>query len=282
MNYRHGYHAGSLADLIKHLTLAHLLARLCAKETPFCVMDTHAGAGSYDLRSTEALKTGEAAAGVYRFAKYPEQPVFAPLQDVLKKWNVGLTFGPGFDEQKLRFYPGSPAVVRHYMRPQDRLIVIEKHPEEMAKLRKLLSFEKQVQLHERDGFEAMGALLPTPVKRQLIFIDPPFEQRDEMDKSVEAILKAWPRNTTSMFALWYPLVDDVAIARMKEYLVAGPMQKILCVEAEYQPEANMRGCGMILINPPWQIDVDMQESMQKLRPLFSGEVDAQIGWLKGA
>jgi 23S rRNA (adenine2030-N6)-methyltransferase len=281
MNYRHAYHAGSLADLIKHITLAHLLARLCTKETPFCVMDTHAGAGSYDLRAPEAQKTGEAATGVFRFAKLSETEALAPLQAVLKKWNLGIALGEGFDPARLGFYPGSPAVIRHYLRATDRLIAVEKHPEEMAKLRKLVGFESNVQLHERDGFEAMGALLPPPEKRLLVFIDPAFEQHDEMDKSAKAIIKAWPRNTTAMFALWYPLVDDIAIAQMKEALVAGPMQKILCAEAEYAPQANMRGCGLMLINPPWQIENALSDMLKILRPLFAENAPAaQIEWLK--
>ncbi len=281
MNYRHGYHAGSLADIVKHITLSHLMARLCAKETPLCVMDTHAGAGSYDLRAPEAEKTGEAKQGVFPFGKLPESPALAPFQEVLKKWNHGIMFGPAFQPEMLGNYPGSPAVVRHYLRPHDRFIAIEKHPEEMKKLKKLLGFEKNIQLHQRDAFEAMGALLPPPEKRYLVFMDPPFEERDEMDKSVQTILKIWPRNSTAVFALWYPIVDDVAIARMKEYLAAGPMKKLLCIEAEYAPEMNMRGCGMILINPPWQIDIDVQETFKKLRPLF-GEVAPQTEWLKSA
>lgn len=283
MNYRHGYHAGSLADLIKHLTLAHLLVRFRAKDAGFCVLDTHAGAGSYDLRSVEANKTGEAKAGVVPFASMPPHPALEPLQSVLQKWNHGIQLGADFKEAQLGFYPGSPAVVKHYLRPQDRLVVVEKHPEEMAKLRKLLHHEKNVMLHERDGFEAPSALLPVPEKRVLVFIDPPFEKPDEMEKSLEMIIKGHARVSHAIFALWYPLVDDVAVARMKEQFAASALEKILCVEAEYQPSRTMKGCGMILVNAPYQIETVLSEALGLLKPLFEKNAPEPIvEWIKAA
>jgi 23S rRNA (adenine2030-N6)-methyltransferase len=281
MNYRHHYHAGNIADIIKHVTLAHLLLRLRAKETPFAVMDTHSGAGSYDLRAIEAQKTKEAQSGAYAFAKLAVSDVLKPLQDVIAKWNLGISFGKEFTDEQLRYYPGSPAIIQHYLRPDDRLIAVEKHPEEAKKLRKMLSPFPNTILHERDGWEAMVALMPLKETRALVFVDPPFEQPDDMDKAVEVVLKAFARSATSMYALWYPITDNIAVAKMKEDFINSPVQKLLCCEAEFAPNANMKGCGMILINPPWQIDAVLAEALNVLKPLFAeSSAPAQITWLK--
>lgn len=292
MNYRHGYHAGNLADLFKHLVLTHLLVRLCEKDSPFAMLDTHAGAGSYDLRAEEALKTGEAKTGVLAFMKLAAHPALAPLQEVLAKWNLGAKCGAEFDEAKFRHYPGSPAIMKHYLRPQDRLVAVEKHPEEFKKLHHLLQFEKQAQLHERDGFEAMKALLPFPEKRGLVFIDPPYEKPDEMEKAARAILQAHARASTMIYALWYPLTDKIAVAKMKEAFAHFPPRKVLCCEAEYAPSQNpslpsglrrtgLKGCGMLLINPPWQIENALEEAFALLHTLFEkGTHEAEMKWLK--
>jgi 23S rRNA (adenine2030-N6)-methyltransferase len=281
MNYRHHYHAGNIADLIKHATLAHLLLRLRTKEAPFGVIDTHAAAGSYDLRAIESQKTKEALSGAYAFAKLPSSEALKPLQDVMAKWNLGIHFGKEFTEDQLRYYPGSPAIIQHYLRPDDKLIAVEKHPEEAKKLRKMLSPFPNATLHERDGWEAMVALLPLKETRALVFIDPPYEQPDEMDKAVEVVLKAYARSATAMYALWYPLTDNTAVAKMKEDFTNSPVQKILCCEAEFAPGENLKGCGMILINPPWQIENALAETLNLLKPLFAeGSAPAEITWLK--
>jgi 23S rRNA (adenine2030-N6)-methyltransferase len=270
MNYRHIYHAGNRADLIKHLTLAHLLLRLCEKDTPFAVLDTHAGAGNYDLSSVEAQKTKEAAEGAAAFFALPPHPALAPLQEILKKLN-GAT---------LHRYPGSPVIARQYLRENDRLILVEKHPEEFKKLRTLFAADKPVLLHERDAWEAVNALLPLPEKRLLVFIDPPYEQPDEMDKALQAILKAYSRVSNALYALWYPITDAIAVARMKEKLANSDIKKMLSVDVEHAPQNNLKGCGMILINPPWQIENVLKDACEALRPLYSEGASIDIEWLK--
>ncbi|MBI3419726.1 MAG: 23S rRNA (adenine(2030)-N(6))-methyltransferase RlmJ [Proteobacteria bacterium] len=281
MNYRHAYHAGNLADIFKHLTLAHLLVQLRDKDTPFCVIDTHAGAGSYDLRGTEALKTCEAQSGAFAFAKLEPDAALAPLQEVLAKWNLGISFGKDFQEKQLRFYPGSPAIIQHYARANDRLLAVEKHPEENKKLRKMLSPYFNAQIHQRDAWEAMGALIPPPEKRALVFIDPPYEQPDEMEKAFTAISKAYERMAHAVFALWYPVVDDIAVASLKEKFASSGIPKILCLEAEFSPRKTLRGCGLILINPPWKMGEKLSEALNLLQPLFAeSSAPAELSWLK--
>jgi 23S rRNA (adenine2030-N6)-methyltransferase len=274
VNYRHHFHAGSLADLVKHITLSHLLKKLHSKPAPFCVMDTHAAAGIYDLQHSDATKTGEAAAGIFSYWKRRPHPSHAPLRDVLNVLNP---------DGLLRCYSGSPAIIRHYLREQDKAIVIEKHPEEAGKLHRNLNHDARITLHTRDAWDAMKALIPTPEKRLLVFIDPPYEQPREIDDAFHAIKAAHARMPHAIFALWYPLKDPVETAIMQEKFIASGMKKILRTDVPYAKSTDkMTGSGMIIINPPYQIEDDLRAAYTALMPLFaSGTKPAMIDWLAG-
>ncbi|NDE90598.1 MAG: 23S rRNA (adenine(2030)-N(6))-methyltransferase RlmJ [Alphaproteobacteria bacterium] len=272
MNYRHHFHAGSLADLVKHITLSHLLKRLGQKPAPFCVMDTHAAAGLYDLNHPDAHKTGEATAGIDPYLKLSPSPAHAPFNDVL---NV---LPP-------HTYPGSPAIIRHFLRAQDKLIAIEKHPEEALKLQSTLGNDARIIIQTRDAWGAMRALIPTPEKRLLVFIDPPYEQPDEHAQAFKAITTAHAKMSHAIFALWYPLKDAVETGIMQERFAQSGIKKILRADVPFSNEIlpnKMNGSGMIIINPPFQIQDDLRTAYHALAPLCAtGTKPAIIDWLAG-
>ncbi|MDX1921863.1 MAG: 23S rRNA (adenine(2030)-N(6))-methyltransferase RlmJ [Alphaproteobacteria bacterium] len=272
MNYRHHFHAGSLADIVKHITLSHLLIRLHQKPAPFCVIDTHAAAGLYDLTHANAEKTGEAQAGIIPYLKLPPEQTHAPFRAVLDKYGKNT-------------YPGSPAIVQHYLREQDKLVAIEKHPEEAAKLQSMLGYDKRMTIHTRDAWDAMRALIPTPEKRLLVFIDPPYEQPDENEQAFAAIKGAHAKMAHAVFALWYPLKDAVETGILQERFAASGIKKILRADVPFSNKTlpnKMNGSGMIIINPPYQIENDLRAAYAALMPLCAPDTKpAIIDWLAG-
>jgi 23S rRNA (adenine2030-N6)-methyltransferase len=265
MNYRHIYHAGNVADVAKHAILALVLRHLAAKEKGFAVLDTHAGCGLYDLDDPKALKTGEAEMGIRALHAFLANSGPLPLLDsylsVLKKlnplWN-GISAGTG--NRRVRTYPGSPLLAFHLMRPQDRLIACELHPEDGEALRLAAPADARMQVHKRDGYEAMGAFLPPPEKRGLVLIDPPFEQPDEFAQLAWHITEAWKRWPTGVYMAWYPVKDRPAIWAFHEALVNAGIGKILYAEfifAEETRSDRLNGGGMVIINPPWKLDEEL-------------------------
>src|SRR4051794_26934444 len=197
MNYRHAFHAGNFADCFKHALLVALLDSLARKPAPFCVMDTHAGSGRYDLCADAARRTEEAQGGILRLLT--NRDTASPLAAYLDL--IG----------RLGLYPGSPLIIRSLLRPDDRLVCCEKHPEEMATLKRLFRDDTQVEVHARSGWEAMGALLPPRQKRGLVFIDPPFEERDEFTTLVAGLKTGHARFGHGVFAAWYPIKRLAAV-----------------------------------------------------------------------
>ena len=245
MNYRHGYHAGNHSDVFKHAVLVMLLEHLRKKPKPFVVLDTHAGAGRYDLRAPEAEKTGEAADGIGRIIA-SDLPSAAAYLDLVRRLNPA-----GLVE-----YPGSPAIIAAFLRAEDRLIACELHEEEAAKLRRAFRHAPRVAVHHRDGYEAIGAFVPPPVRRGLVFIDPPYEKDDRdayarLARRLNAGLAKWPGG---MFAAWYPLKDRLGIEQVRRaYDLANP--PTLAVEFLRSPidGATFAGSGLLIANPPYGI-----------------------------
>ena len=243
MNYRHAYHAGNHIDVFKHAVLVMLLEHLRKKPKPFTVLDTHAGAGRYDLRSLEAGKTGEAADGIGRVIDR-DLPAAAAYLDLVRRLNPG----------GLATYPGSPAVIEAFLRDDDRLIACELHPEEAAKLRRAFRDDPRVAVHHRDGYEAIGAFVPFPSRRGLVFIDPPYEKDDRdayprLAARMNAGLKKWPGG---IFAAWYPLKDRNGIAAVRAgYAATNP--PTLAAEFLREPIDGVAfaGGGMLIANPPY-------------------------------
>lgn len=277
MNYRHAYHAGNFADVVKHALLALILERLTAKPAPLAVLDAFAGIGLYDLLAPEAQKTGEAARGIGRLWPPPRGLLgLAPYFSVLQAMNPA---------GALRHYPGSPELARRLLRPQDRLMLVELHPEDCAALRRALGRDERVQIHQRDGFEALPALLPPAERRGLVLVDPPYEQPDEAQRLVRAVARAYRRWPTGVYALWYPIKERGPAAALLAALKAAIPRRLLAAELTVFAEERafrLNGCGLALINPPWQLDALLAEQLPRLQALLAQDGGGvRVEWLRG-
>lgn len=253
MNYRHAFHAGNFADVIKHAALAYLLDLIAAKPKPFMVLDTHAGIGQYDLASIEAFKTGEARTGIERI--WPERHLSPP--ELTPYFTCLSALNPGRDH--LLFYPGSPLIAKAALRADDKMVLIERHPDDAMVLERLFYNDPQVRVEEADGWTALKARLPPVPRRGLVLIDPPFEEPDEFDRLLRGLKDGYRRFATGVFVAWYPIKDEGAVAQFKNRLTQSGIEKILCLECRIaKPEAvkgewgpGLHGTGMIIINPSW-------------------------------
>lgn len=260
MNYRHAYHAGNHIDVFKHAVLVMLLEHLRKKEKPFTVLDTHAGAGRYDLRSLEAEKTGEAADGIGRVFG-AALPAAEGYLDLVRSLNP----------EGLATYPGSPAIIASFLREADRLIACELHEEEAEKLRREFRHDPRVAVHHRDGYEAIGAFVPFPSRRGLVFIDPPFEKDDRdayrrLAARLNAGLRKWP---TGIFAAWYPLKDRVGIDAVRAgYAATNP--PTLAAEFLRVPidGTTFAGGGLLIANPPYGLAPRLKAFGRELAAAF--------------
>lgn len=274
MNYRHAYHAGNFGDVLKHAVLASIITYLKRKPQPFRIVDVHAGIGRYDLGGIEAGKTGEWEGGIGRLlgreaAPIPERvaAILAPYLETVRAVNQ-----PG----ELDFYPGSPLVARLLMRPEDKLVVNELHPEDRALLEAELGRDKSVKIMGLDAWVAVRALLPPPERRGLVLIDPPYEQPDEMAKAVTAIDDFTKRFATGMLMLWYPIKVSQEPRAMHEAMAARNTLKALIAEVAIRPEVEARGLngsGLLLINPPWTL----REELEVLLPFLADRLAQRAG-----
>jgi 23S rRNA (adenine2030-N6)-methyltransferase len=244
MHYRHSYHAGNFADVFKHAVLCALLAALSRKDKPWCYLETHAGAGAYDLAGQGAARTGEWRDGIGRLAGAAGAP--PAVQFVLDA--VAGVNGTG----ALRHYPGSPLFAQACAREHDRLVLCEKVPEVAAELRENLRGERRAAVHCRDGYEAY-ALLPPAEKRGLLLLDPPFERPDEFDAAAELVEKSLARFAGGVYAAWYPLKNRHAAARFERRVARAcdtpPLR--LALETGAAGEGQMRACAVLVANPPF-------------------------------
>ena len=259
MNYRHAFHAGNHADVLKHAALAVLLERLKAKDKAFFVLDTHAGRGRYDLTSAEAMRSGEYRHGVARVLGDPDRPeAMKPYEDALLAANGG---------GALETYPGSPLIIAASLRAQDRLTACELNPRESAALSETLYRYVKARAETRDGYAAVKALLPPPERRGLVLIDPPFEKPDEFEAMGQAIIQGWKRFPTGQFLAWYPLKDRAAAAsfgaRMAEAGVRDVTTYDLFVRAP-DGVAGMAGSGLLAVNASYPLDAPMRDILPYL------------------
>lgn len=248
MNYRHAFHAGNFADVMKHVILARILVHLLGKETPFRVVDTHAGPGLYDLGGDAAARTGEWRGGVGRLAE-PFDPavenLLAPYRGVLEA--VRRRYGASA-------YPGSPLIVREMLRPVDRAIAVELHPADHGELAGLLVTAPNAKALHLDGWTALGSLIPPRERRGLVLVDPPYEQVGELDRLASALARALRRWPTGIYLAWYPIKDPAEIepvARRVAELRSESLRLELVVEPPGSP--GLRGSGLFVLNPPWTL-----------------------------
>ena len=238
MNYRHAFHAGNFADCTKHALLVWLLDALRRKPAPFAVLDTHAGAGRYDLAGA-AERTGEWRAGIARLLHDPPPALAAYVAHVESE---GL-------------YPGSPAIIRAMLRPADRLVCCELHPEDARSLRRAFARDSQVAVHERDGWGALSALLPPAAKRGLVLIDPPYEAAGEHARVAEAFATIASRFPTGIVAAWYPIKHRAPVRTLHESVRLAGVRDVVAAELwlrEPTDPVRLNGNGLLVRNPPFR------------------------------
>lgn len=261
MNYRHSYHAGSFSDVLKHLVLIALLQASANKNNPFCVIDTHAGLGFYDLFSESANKTQEYKNGMSKILESENPPLLVKKYIYcMHRLNNELS---GSRFASTRYYPGSPYIARFCLRPQDRLIACELQPQDYTSLKQVFSNDRQVSVHHLDGFLSLKAFLPPKEKRGVILIDPSYESPNDYAKIITALQPALKRFATGIYAIWYPLKDPVPVKRLQNAIQELTTQPIFLLELSILPELPNRltGCGMLIINPPWKFDNLMQATL---------------------
>ncbi len=270
MNYRHAFHAGNHADVLKHYVLTRLIALLSRKEAPFAYLDSHAGIGLYDLRGDQASRTGEWLEGIARLWQASDVP--DPLLDYLE---VIRAMNP---DGELRHYPGSPELARLLTREQDRLHLNEKHPEDGRLLKENMHGDRRVAVHLGEGWYVPRALLPTREKRALLLIDPPFEQVDEMERCAQSLSEAISRMRQAVVAIWYPIKDLRQLSRFYRDLQKSKAPKLLLVELYVHPTdeaARLNGSGLVISNPPWGLEDELKQILPWLADLLG---QSQGGW----
>ena len=281
MNYRHIYHAGNFADVLKHAVLARLIVYLQQKDKAFRVIDTHAGIGLYDLSSTEAQKTGEWQDGIGKLmaAALPEDVTawLAPYLDAVRALNP---------EGGVKLYPGSPKLTRMLMREQDRLSAMELHPADCETLRDLFEGDYHVRVTELDGWLSLGAHLPPKEKRGIVLVDPPFEIEGEYERLVDGLMKAYRRFPGGTYCLWYPLKKGAPIKDFHEALKQTEIPKMLCAELSVRSDretTGLSGSGLIIVNPPYTLHDELKTILPVLKSLLAQDRFASTRnvWLRG-
>jgi 23S rRNA (adenine2030-N6)-methyltransferase len=251
MNYRHAFHAGSFADCTKHALLVSLLGALLHKPAAVFVLDTHAGTGRYDLTGEQARRTDEAQTGIARLLDSPA-PVLEPYLALVRM---------------LGLYPGSPLLVRALLRPDDRLACCELHPEDATALRRLFARDRQVAVHHRDAWEALGALLPPKQKRGLVLIDPPFENPDEFTRLAAALVTGHRRFPQGVFAAWYPIKHRGPVRAFLTAIRQTGIRDIVAAELllrEPLDPTRLNGSGLLVVNPPYRFEAAAQPILDAL------------------
>jgi len=279
LSYRHAFHAGNFADVFKHVVLMQLIHALRRKDKPFCLLDTHAGAGRYDLESAPARKNREFADGIGRL--WDQAGLGPELGEYL---NLIRVLNPG---GRLRWYPGSPRIARALLRSSDRLVLTELHPGDHSRLKAEFAGDRQVAVHHADGYAVLKAFLPPPERRGLVFMDPAFELRDEFDRLLEAVRVIHRRWASGIIAIWYPILDRAPSLRFQRELRELEIPGILCAELglyPYDGPPGLHGCGMIIINSPWRLDQTLNRLLPELlHSLCPGEHgQTRMEWLAPA
>jgi len=251
VNYRHAFHAGNFGDCVKHAVLVWLVRAMQHKPAPIFVLDTHAGVGSYDLEHGPAARTGEWQKGIARLLDDPP----TALRDYVEL------------VQQLGLYPGSPMIVRALLRPDDRLACCELHPEDAVELRHLFARDRQVAVHHRDAWEALGALLPPKERRGLVLIDPPFEDKQEFAELSTGLAVGHARFGNGVFAAWYPIKQRAPVRQFLSEVRDSGIRDVVTVELCLREpvDANrLNGCGLLVINPPFQFEQELHPILDAL------------------
>lgn len=281
MNYRHEFHAGNFADVFKHTVLCRILCYLRGKPAAFRVMDTHAGGGLYDLTSDAATRGGEWRDGIEKVlsAEIPAgaAALFAPYLEIVDAHNKG---------GNLRVYPGSPALIKALLRPQDRLVACELEPKAHLALARNFGGDSRVKVLEIDGWMALNAYVPPKERRGLVLVDPPFEAESDFANLVAGLTSAHRKWATGIYALWYPIKGRREADLLGKRIGRLRLPKVLRAEILVAPlgdPARLGGAGMILVNPPWTLEGELSTVLPALVRIFggSGRPGFRLDWLSG-
>jgi 23S rRNA (adenine2030-N6)-methyltransferase len=279
VNYRHAFHAGNFADVFKHAVFCRILHYLRAKPAAFRVIDTHAGAGLYDLTGPEASRSGEWHDGIERLTAAqlaaPVAALLAPYLEVVGALN---------ERGRLTVYPGSPALARAWLRPQDRLIACEIEPQAAAALARNLRGDIRIKTLRIDGWTALGAYVPPKERRGLVLVDPPFEQDSDFFRLARGLGAAHRKWATGIFVLWYPIKTRSEPDALAKSLRRLGTAKILRAELNVAPLSDptrLNGCGLILVNPPWTLESELSVLLPALAGILGREVNGgfRLDWL---
>ena len=266
LSYRHSYHAGNHADVLKHIVLTLCINSLKEKEKPFLYLDTHSGAGRYLLQSEHSEKTGEYLSGINLIWQQSETPeLLNTYLSVLKRYNP-------FDN--LKYYLGSPLIAKQLLRKQDKINLTELHPTDYPLLRQEFSKDKRARVLREDGFSQLKSKLPPESRRGIVLIDPSYEIKDDYQKIPKALLEAYKRFATGIYLIWYPVVSRTQTQKMIDEIVNLGIKKISQFEFAIKPDNNQKGMtasGMIVINPPWKL----QQQMQTIMPWLKNTLDTE-------
>ena len=266
LSYRHSYHAGNHADVLKHIVLTLCINALKEKEKPFLYLDTHSGAGRYLFKSEHSEKTGEYLSGINLLWQQPNIPeLLNTYLSVIKRYNP-------FSE--LKYYPGSPLIAKQLLRQQDKLNLTELHPTDYPLLRQEFSKDKRAKVLREDGFAQLKSKLPHQFRRGIILIDPSYEIKDDYQIIPKALFEAYKRFATGVYLIWYPVVSRTQTQKMIDSIIKLGIRRISQFELAIKPDNNQKGMtasGMLVINPPWKL----HEQMQTILPWLKNTLDVE-------
>ena len=266
LSYRHSYHAGNHADVLKHIVLTLCINALKEKEKPFLYLDTHSGAGRYLLKSEHSEKTGEYLSGInllWQQSNIPE--LLNTYLSVIKRYNP-------FSE--LKYYPGSPLIAKQLLRQQDKLNLTELHPTDYPLLRQEFSKDKRAKVLREDGFAQLKSKLPHEFRRGIILIDPSYEIKEDYQIIPKALFEAYKRFATGVYLIWYPVVSRTQTQKMIDSIIQLGIRRISQFELAIKPDNNQKGMtasGILVINPPWKL----HEQMQTILPWLKNTLDVE-------
>jgi 23S rRNA (adenine2030-N6)-methyltransferase len=258
LSYRHLFHAGSFADVFKHVLLTRLLLALNQKDKPYFYLDTHAGIGLYDLSHPWAQKGREYESGIKKLWDRKDAPAaLKPFLDIVRQENA---------DGHLRYYPGSPRIARRLIRPIDRIALTELNKTDCAALHELFARDRRVNVQLMDAYQSLKAHLPPKERRGLVLIDSSFDRAREFARLAAALQDAHTRWATGTYAIWYPLMGAGVIRGFEKEIEATGIRKVLQFEMKILPDdaSTIPGCGMIIVNPPWKFDTEMRTLLRWL------------------
>ena len=264
LSYRHSFHAGNFADVLKHIVLVEILEHLTQKDKAFDYIDTHAGAGLFSLESEQATKLHEYANGIGRLDA-DGWPELVPYFEIVSRYN---------EAGALAYYPGSPMFASHFLRDGDRAWLFELHPADVDLLNSNVGRDRQIRVKQEDGFKGLLSLLPPLSRRGLVLIDPPYEVKTDYQQVVDTIVQAHKKFATGTYAIWYPVVDRGRIDQLEKSFIASGINDIQQFELAIAPDSyasGMTSSGMIVINPPWTLMNKMSRLLPKLVSALSDD-----------